>query len=144
MGWQPRPLGLCRKQRNGSLAGSCTTMVHPTGCLQAKQRQPGRDAPWQSSPKFSPIAKLHYSTFGPGLKGFQGVSTCFARDPFLQPIASLVKMAPTGQTDRLLSLHTCYGSWKASASCYNHTLFPVAALSFNSTWKMSNVGVRQP
>lgn len=81
-GWQPRPRGFGKEQRTGSLAGSCTTTVQPTVCLQAKQRQPGRDAPGAAPikvPQHFPFAKLHYSTFGPRLKGFQGASAGFAQ-----------------------------------------------------------------
>lgn len=39
----PDPMG--KEQRMGSLAGSCTATVQRTGHLQAKQSQPGRDAP---------------------------------------------------------------------------------------------------
>lgn len=144
-GWQPRPRG----QR--AAHGIPCRVLHRDGAAYGtsagKAVQPGRDAPRAALikvPQLFPLCKTSLFHLWATIKRLSRGESGFARHP-LHPAASLMKTAPAGQAAKLPSLHTCYGSWKTSASgCYNHTLFPVAASSFNSTWKMSNVGVRQP
>lgn len=100
----------------------------------------------QVIPTFPPLQNFITPSSGCNLKAFKGVRSGFARRP-LHPAASLMEVAPAG----LPGLHTCSGSWKASASgspdpripagCHNHTLFPrrPAALGKCQMWESGSL-----